>query len=95
MILMDVLKMKKYLLLAVFCIALAGAAGITQAQTASSATLGVSLAKYDPYPAEANRIVTIWFDVTNNGGDATQNATVLFKDQYPFTIMNGNEKNIA
>jgi hypothetical protein len=65
-----------------------------QAQAVVGGTnLQVRLAKYDPIPAEAGKIMTVWFDVRNKGTDVAKNATFTIKEQYPFYAPTGGTLN--
>jgi hypothetical protein len=52
----------------------------------SGTNILVSMAKYDPAPAEAGRFVTVWFDVLNRGSDIAENFTFSLTPMYPFSL---------
>lgn len=49
--------------------------------------LDVSIGKYDPYPAQAGKYVTVWIDVVNRF-DPIYDTTFNLEADYPFTIIN-------
>ncbi|MCD6367763.1 MAG: hypothetical protein J7L45_01620 [Candidatus Aenigmarchaeota archaeon] len=42
--------------------------------------------KYDPYPAEPGKYVTVWFEVYNTGTETAKNVTFVLEPEYPFSI---------
>ncbi|MBI4162054.1 MAG: hypothetical protein HY513_00095 [Candidatus Aenigmarchaeota archaeon] len=82
--------MKKIILISVFVLLIAGfgAAQITP----SGASLKVDLAKYDPAPAEAGNLATVWIKAENIGLDAAPNASFELVPKYPFTIVDNDAK---
>ncbi|MCK5473959.1 MAG: COG1361 S-layer family protein [Candidatus Aenigmarchaeota archaeon] len=52
---------------------------------ADSATLDVSVLKYEPTPAEPGRYIDIWFKVDNTGTDAATDATLTLEPKFPFS----------
>ncbi len=83
--------MRKMLLLSVLILIVASLA--VQAQiTPSGASLRVELAKYDPAPAEAGNIVTVWIKAENVGLDAAPNTTFELVPKFPFTLVDNDAK---
>ncbi len=70
----------------VFLILLLAMAGSVYALPTSGTNLAVSMAKYDPAPAEAGRFVTVWFDVMNRGSDIAENISFILTPKYPFSL---------
>ena len=56
--------------------------------------LDVQMAKYDPIPAEAGKLVTIWFDVRNLGIETVDNASFILLTEYPFSLPNGDPERV-
>jgi|SRR3989339_1218218 len=54
------------------------------------ANLRVDLAKYDPFPAEAGKLVRVWFKAENTGSEAVRNATFILEPEYPFSLPNND-----
>ncbi|MCK4550989.1 MAG: COG1361 S-layer family protein, partial [Candidatus Aenigmarchaeota archaeon] len=52
---------------------------------ASSATLDVSVLKYEPIPAEPGRYIDVWFKIDNTGTDAATDATLTLEPKFPFS----------
>lgn len=52
--------------------------------------LNVEMAKYDPAPAEAGSLVTVWFDIDNIGIEEIGNASFAIIPEYPFSLPNGD-----
>ena len=52
---------------------------------ASSATLDVSVLKYEPTPAEPGRYIDVWFKIDNTGTDAATDATLTLEPKFPFS----------
>ncbi len=51
----------------------------------------VSLSKYDPFPAEPGKYVTVWLKVENDGGDVADNVVVELMPEYPFSLVPNEE----
>ncbi len=83
--------MKTIILISVLAIVIASFAAEAQI-TPSGASLRVELAKYDPAPAEAGNIVTIWIKAENVGLDAAPNTSFELVPKYPFRIVNSDAK---
>lgn len=56
--------------------------------------LDVVLAKYDPFPAEAGDLVTVWFDVRNIGIEEAENAVFVLMPEYPFSLPNNDPERV-
>ncbi len=52
--------------------------------------LKVELAKYDPAPAQAGKIVTIWIKAENTGTEPLADAVFTLKPEYPFSLPNND-----
>ena len=52
--------------------------------------LNVQLAKYEPSPAEAGKIFTVWIKAENRGIQVVGNASFILISQYPFTLPNND-----
>ncbi len=52
--------------------------------------LNIQMAKYDPTPAEAGNVVTVWIKAENRGIVAVNNATFIFLPGYPFSLPNSD-----
>lgn len=52
--------------------------------------LNVQLAKYDPTPAEAGKIATLWIKAENKGIEPVPNATFVIETAYPFSLPNSD-----
>jgi hypothetical protein len=48
--------------------------------------LNVVMTRYDPYPAEPGKYLTIWVKVQNLGSASAKNLTLELMDTYPFSI---------
>jgi hypothetical protein len=48
--------------------------------------IAISMANYNPAPAEAGKFVTVWFDVTNRGSDIAEDVQLTLVPAYPFTL---------
>jgi hypothetical protein len=59
---------------------------IAHAAFISGGLLSVSLAKYEPSPAQAGKYVTVWFDVVNKGNSPAEDITFNLQTKYPFTL---------
>lgn len=75
--------MKKILLiLPILLIAGAGFANVFP----EASVLNVKLAKYDPYPAEAEKYVNLWFKFENTGIEPVENLTTKLIPEFPFYV---------
>ncbi len=52
--------------------------------------LNVQLAKYDPTPAEAGKVLTLWIKAENKGIEPVPNATFFIETAYPFSLPNSD-----
>ncbi|MBW6461693.1 MAG: hypothetical protein K0B07_01465 [DPANN group archaeon] len=77
------MKMKKYGIFALMVLLISIMS--TAAYAVSEASLGVSVARYEPDPVEPGSYFDIWFKVDNIGGDIAKNATLIFEPSFPFT----------
>lgn len=50
----------------------------------------ISLAKYDPFPAGAGTVTTVYFDVANKGQELARNITITLVTPYPFSLPNND-----
>ena len=55
------------------------------ANAATSATLDVSVLRYEPTTVEPGQYFDIWFKVDNTGGTVATNAVLTFKPSFPFS----------
>ena len=53
-------------------------------------SLTVSLAKYDPIPAQAGDFAALWFDISNRGNQDAKNITFELVAKYPFILPDNN-----
>src|SRR3989338_5268477 len=63
---------------------------IASAQVLRGGVLRVELAKYDPTPAEAGKIVTVWIKAENTGTEIYKDALFTLKADYPFSLPNND-----
>ncbi len=70
----------------VFLLVLLSFAAMVNADVPRGTSVDVSMAKYDPIPAEADDFVTVWFDVYNRGTDTLEDFTVTLTPKYPFSL---------
>ncbi len=54
-------------------------------------TVDVSLAKYDPFPAEPGKYVNVWLKVENSGGDDADSVFLELLPEYPFQIISNED----
>ncbi|MEM7819241.1 MAG: hypothetical protein QXD48_00230 [Candidatus Aenigmatarchaeota archaeon] len=54
--------------------------------------LKLDLAKYDPYPAEAGKYVTIWINANNIGVKTIRNITFILEPKYPFILQDNDSE---
>ncbi len=54
-----------------------------------SASLQVSVSKYEPYPASPGNYVDVWLKVENTGYSSAKNATLIIDESYPFIKLEG------
>ncbi len=62
--------------------------GISFADSGASA-IYLSIAKYEPFPAEAGQYVDIWFKVQNTGSGASDGVTLELLPKFPFSLESG------
>lgn len=48
--------------------------------------LSIMMTRYDPYPAEPGKYMTLWIKVQNNGPVSARNVTLELLDTYPFSL---------
>lgn len=82
--------MKHYLYVFALLLAVSGA----YAAVVDSATLNVELLRYEPVPAGPGDTITVWLQVTNDGGAAAQNTVLEIAPSYPFTPVSVSESTI-
>jgi hypothetical protein len=75
-----------FLLLMVAMLLPIGVQAQTSIGTVSGTNVLVDMAKYDPYPAQADDFVTVWFDVSNRGTESAENVTFTLLPKYPFSL---------
>jgi hypothetical protein len=73
----------KYLAILALCII--AFAPAVQAQ-ASLPELSVVMTRYDPFPAETGKYMTLWIKVQNMGPVSAKNVTLELLDTYPFSL---------
>ena len=56
------------------------------AQPVTAPVISITLARYDPYPAQPGDYVNLWISVENQGGVDASNLTVELLPQYPFSL---------
>lgn len=71
-------------------VATASAATLNGTGVIKGGLLNVQLAKYDPVPAEAGNIMTVWIKVENRGIEPVPNATFVLVPSYPFSLPNND-----
>ena len=84
--------MKKIILISVLVLVAASFAVQAQIAPPTGAYLKVELAKYNPVPAEAGNIATVWIKAENLGIDAAPNATFELISKYPFKVVDNDAK---
>lgn len=77
--------MKKYILFVILLASVAFAATVP-----IGPVLKVELAKYDPFPAEAGSIATIWIKAENIGTEPARNEMFTLSVDYPFSLPNND-----
>lgn len=65
---------------------------VASAVPVNSAVINATLAKYDPFPAEAGRTVTIWIDVSNIGLRDARNVSLMLAPKFPLSYPGGEQK---
>ena len=50
----------------------------------------VELAKYDPFPAEAGKTLTVWIKAENTGTESAKSETFTLRIDYPFSLPNND-----
>jgi hypothetical protein len=55
--------------------------------------LNVQLAKYDPFPAEAGKVVTLWIKTENIGSGKAKDSTFTIDPKYPLRAISDTEIN--
>ncbi|VVB59353.1 Uncharacterised protein [uncultured archaeon] len=79
--------MKKSLFIAAFTILiLISISGLSLADYGTTASIAVSVAKYEPFPAEAGQYVDVWFKVENLGSGDSGNVTLQLLPKFPFSL---------
>jgi hypothetical protein len=54
--------------------------------------LSIIMSRYDPFPAEPDKYMTIWIKVQNEGPIDARNVTLELLDTYPFSLDPGEER---
>jgi hypothetical protein len=81
------MKIRNALLIGLVFLALyAGYAGVVMAQPVTAPVISITLARYDPYPAQPGSYVNLWISVENQGGVDASNVTVELVPEYPFSL---------
>ncbi len=60
--------------------------GAALALDTGASSLRVTLAKYEPYPAEAGQYVDAWFKVENTGSGTASDVVVEMLSRFPFSV---------
>lgn len=83
---------KKYMIAAfLFIVSIASAATILNGSIMIKGNLlNVQLAKYEPMPAEAGKIMTLWVNAENKGIEPVPNASFILMPSYPFSLPNSD-----
>ncbi len=63
----------------------------TSLSAPDAANIRMIQAKYDPYPAEPGKYVTVWISVQNWGQDDIQDAFFKIKPEYPLAVKPGED----
>ena len=83
--------MREILLVPIMLLVIASFAAQAQISP-TGAVIKAELAKYDPAPAEAGNIVTVWIKAENIGLDAAPNTSFELIPKYPFSIVDNDAK---
>jgi hypothetical protein len=54
--------------------------------------LTIMMTRYDPYPAEPGKYMTLWIKLQNSGPVSARNVTLELLDTYPFSLDPGEER---
>ncbi|MBI4018829.1 MAG: hypothetical protein HY364_01080 [Candidatus Aenigmarchaeota archaeon] len=63
--------------------------------TVTGPLLKTDLAKYDPYPAESGKFLTLWITAQNIGGNVAENVEFTLKPEYPLRLINEENKSYS
>ena len=76
----------KKLIFAIIIFSCLAIPAFSQALIQSGAHLKVELAKYDPFPSEAGKLVNVWFRIENDGSDSAEDARFILETKCPLSI---------
>lgn len=79
----------KYFVLSALILSIIFVSGISFAASGTS-SIYVSVAKYEPFPAEAGQYLDIWFKLENTGADAANGAVMELLPAFPFSLETGD-----
>lgn len=80
-----------FALAALFLLAALVSSGTASAET-GTASIYVSLAKYEPFPAEAGQYTDVWLKAENLGGTTSGSVIVEVLPKYPFSLESDDAK---
>jgi len=78
------MKSREVLLIGLFLLILP--ASTVAGQLVTAPVIGITLARYDPYPAQPGSYVNLWINVENSGAMDATNLTVELVPEYPFSL---------
>ena len=81
-----------YFVIAALALSMIFVSGISFAASGTS-SIYVSVAKYEPFPAEAGQYLDIWLKVENTGTDASDSVILELLPAFPFSLETGNAVN--
>lgn len=58
-------------------------------------TVDINMQRYEPIPAQPGQYVTVYVEMENIGNENAPNAALRLEDQFPFTVIGENEKNLG
>jgi len=82
----------KYFVLSALVLSIIFVSGISFAASGTS-SIYVSVAKYEPFPAEAGQYLDIWFKLENTGTDAADGVIMELLPAFPFSLETGSAVN--
>jgi len=81
-----------YFVIAALALSMIFVSGISFAASGTS-SIYFSVAKYEPFPAEAGQYLDIWLKVENTGTDASDSVILELLPAFPFSLETGNAVN--
>ncbi len=69
--------------------------GTAYSETVTGSAVEVSVAKYEPYPAEPARYVDIWLQIQNTGLRDANDFFIEFSQNFPFSIESGESSSVV